>query len=181
MLSPETRHQNNPKIIVGVTCLTLVLLSACTPAGQPLQITNVSVSPEPVVGQIVTLDVEIMSTDDEKDVTFTLDTLESHGNKIHLVAGDPEWQGSLTANEPQSFQFSVCVLQEGSWPIRLRAISYLPDGNGWDAFETINLEGSLTSGRLIRSEDYTFSQEEQTRMPTPQPVSVSPECSGQHT
>jgi hypothetical protein len=157
----------------------VLLLGACNPAGQPLHITNVSVTPEPVVGRIVTLEVEIMSTEDEADVIFTVDTLESAGNKIHLVSGEPRWQGSLTANQPQVFQFSVCVVEEGSWPIDITVVSYLPNNNVWDDFEIIQIESSITSGRLIRGQDYTYSQEEAAQRPTPRPITVSPECSGQ--
>jgi len=169
------KKMNYRLLMVGL----VLLLGACNPADQPLHITDVTVTPDPVVGQIVTLEVEVMSTEDETDVVFTVDTLERAGNKIHLVSGEPRWQGSLTANQPEVFQFSVCVVEEGSWPIEIRAVSYLPNNNVWDAFETITLESSITSGRLIRSWDYTYSQEEATQRPTPRPITVSSECSGQ--
>jgi hypothetical protein len=162
--------------VINLCVCAALWLSACGQAGVPLQITNVSVSPEPIVGQIVTLTVEIMSTHDEPDVTFTLNTLEEYGNKLHLVSGEPEWAGSLTANQTQAFQFSVCVWEEGSWPIRISAISRLPDGNGWDASEIINLESSISSGRLIRDKDFRMTS---GATPTARPISVSPECSGQ--
>ena len=162
-------------IVIGL-CATL-WLSACGQAGVPLQITNVSVSPEPIVGQVVTLTVEIMSTNDEPDVTFTLTTLEEYGTKLHLVSGETEWAGSLTANQPQIFQFSVCAWEEGSWPIEISAVSRLPDGNGWHAFEKIHIESSIVSSRLIRGREFRMYPGEVK--PTPTPVTVSPECSGQ--
>jgi hypothetical protein len=162
--------------VISICVCSSLWLSACGQAGVPLQITNVSVSPEPIVGQIVTLTVEIMSTHDEPDVTFTVDTLEEWGNKLHLVSGEPEWAGSLTANQPQAFQFSVCVWEEGSWPIELSAVSRLSDGNGWDDFEIVHLESSIDSGRLIRGRDFIMTGE---ATPTPHAVTVSPECSGQ--
>lgn len=50
-----------------------------TETGQPLQITDVTVSPEPVVGQTVTLEIEIISTADRSfsnsnTVNFTVST-----------------------------------------------------------------------------------------------------------
>ena len=163
-------------IVIGL-CATL-WLSACGQAGVPLQITNVSVSPEPIVGQVVTLTVEIMSTNDEPDVTFTLTTLEEYGTKLHLVSGETEWAGSLTANQPQIFQFSVCAWEEGSWPIEISAVSRLHDAhnNGWDASEIIHLESSMDSGRLIRGSEYRMTT---GPTPTSHPTTVSPECSGQ--
>jgi hypothetical protein len=164
--------------VIGICVCAALVLNACGQAGVPLQITDVSVSPEPIVGRTVTLTVEIMSTHDEPDVTFTIDTLEEWGTKLHLVSGEPEWAGSLTANQPQSFQFSVCVWEEGTWPIELSAVSRLHDANNniWHAFEGIHLESSINSGRLIRGSEFRITGE---ATPIPHPVTVSPECSGQ--
>jgi hypothetical protein len=157
--------------------LILSVLSACTSASQPLRITSVSVTPEPRVGEIVTLEVEVTANNDESDVIFTVDALESAGNKIHFVSGDSQQQVSLIAHQPQTFQVEVCVVQEGSWPIEIRAVAHHPDSSLWDAFEIIHLESTLESGKLIRSRDYTYNVGEVK--PTPRPVEVSSECSGQ--
>jgi len=160
------RHQPSHKFkALGALCLAVVVLSACTSVDQPLHITNVSVSPNPIVGQVVTLEVEVTADNDEPNVTFTVDTLESAGNKIHLVSGNSQQQVSLVAHQPQTFQLEVCVIQEGSWPIEIRAVARHPDGSGWDAFEKIQLESTLDSGKLIRSKDYTFSQQEYANRP----------------
>lgn len=159
--------------------LTARLLSSCSPPSQPLHITKITVSPEPKVGEIVTLQVEVMADNDEPDVTFTVDTLEGAGNRIHLVSGDPEQHVSLTAEQPQSFQVEVCIVQEGSWPLEIRVVARHPDGSGWDAFEISHLESTLESGKLILSRDYAFSQQEYDGRPTPRPFDVSSECSDQ--
>ena len=163
-----------------------LVLNACTSSasGIPLNITSVKVFPEPIVGQIVTLEVKIMSTDDEPYVKFAVKT----GNKVHLIGGDTIWQGSLTANQAQKLQVQVCVVEEGSWPVEFSVTTDSPDNpsgtqsaaDGWSGmdFETIQLVSSLESGKLIRASAYTFSQEETARRPTPRPFTVSPECSG---
>jgi len=159
-----------------------LLLGGCFSVSQPLQITNVTVSPEPKVGQIVTLTIEVSASEkegDHPDVRVTVDTLEAYGNKVHLVGGQANWQGALAAGESQTFQVSVCVLEEGSWPVEIDAISYLPGDQGWADLEIVQLESTLESGRLVRGHEYTFSQEEYARRPTPRPFTVSPECSGQ--
>lgn len=153
-------------------------LGACHPSGQPLQFKSVKVFPSPVVGRIVTLKIVVISTHDEADVKFTLNTLEDEGNKIHLVGGDANWQGTLDANQPKTLQIAVCVLEEGSWPIEILVTSYLPDDNRWSDFNIIHLESSQETGRLILGKDYTFSQEEYAKRPTPRPIAVSSECSG---
>ena len=168
--SNKARRMANLSLFIG-----LVLIS-CSPSGLPLNITSVKVFPEPVVGQIVTLEVEIMATDDEPYVKFSVDTREEIGGKVHLIGGDTLWQGSLVANQPQKLQVKVCVLEEGSWPVEFVVVSYLPDNDGWIDVETIQLESSLESGKLIRGSAYRVNPGE--RRPTPRPIIVSPECSG---
>lgn len=155
-----------------------LILNACTSSSIPLNITSVKVFPEPIVGEIVTLEIEIMSSNDEPNVKFTVDTREHLGNKVHLIGGDTLWQGSLVANQPQELQVKVCVVEEGSWPVEFFVVSYLPENNGWIDGEIIHLISSLESGKLIRESAYTFSQEEAAKRPTPRPITVSPECSG---
>ena len=161
-----------------------LVLNACTSSasGLPLNIISVKVFPEPIVGQIVTLEVKIMSTDDEPYVKFSVKT----GNKVHLIGGDPIWEGSLVANQPQKLQVQVCVVEEGSWPVEFSASTGSPDNrvatqsaaDGWSgiAVETIQLESTLESGKLIRARDYRVYAGE--GRPTPRPFTVSPECSG---
>ena len=118
-----------------------------------------------------------MSTQAEADVTLTLTAPEEYGTKLHLVLGETEWAGSLTAHQPQAFQFSVCVREAGAWPIRINALLRLPDGNRWRALETIHLESSSGAGQLLRGQDFMVIVGKVK--PTPNPVTVSPECSGQ--
>ncbi len=169
---------NKARCVANLVLFIGLILSACNPADQPLQITSVKVFPRPIVGRIVTLEIEIMSADDEADVKFTMDTLEYAGNKIHLVSGATSWQGSLVANQPQRFQVKVCVIEEGSWPVELYVVSYLPENNVWSDAETIHLESSLYWGKVIPGSAYTFDQEEYATRSTPRPITVSLECSG---
>ncbi|MBK6645081.1 MAG: hypothetical protein IPG44_04900 [Anaerolineales bacterium] len=182
--SNKARRMANLSLFIG-----LVLIS-CSPSGLPLNITSVKVFPEPVVGQIVTLEVEIMATDDEPYVKFSVDTREDLGNKVHLIGGDTIWQGSLTANQAQKLQVQVCVIVEGSWPVEFSVTTVSSDSSkatesaadGWSGsdVETIHLESSLESGKLIRGSAYTFDPgtfDPGEIRPTPRPVVVSPECS----
>lgn len=177
VLMRNRKQQLRPVLYICGVCFAL-FLSACSPAQAPLRISNVSVSPEPKVGQVVTLSIEIMSTEDEPDVVLTIDALESAGNKIHVVSGETWWQGPLVANQSQSFQLSVCATEEGTWPIQIDA-RRVAEGDKYFDFEIIHLKSSLSSGELIRERDYTFSQDEYANRPTPQPIVVSPECSRQ--
>jgi len=152
------------------------VLSACAPRSEPLEITSIKVFPESIVGQIVTLEITVESAEDGDNVEFFADTLEYGGNKVHLIGGDTNWQGSLTANYPQTFQMSVCVVEEGTWPVEFTVRSIGRDG--WFDFERIHLESTLESGKLILSKDFTRDVEDFANRPTPRSFEVSIECSG---
>ncbi|MGI0014052.1 MAG: hypothetical protein ACREBU_11505, partial [Nitrososphaera sp.] len=126
-------------------------------SGASLQITEVTVSPSPTVGQTVDLSIKVLSTRDESAVNLTVNFLEDFDNKVDLVSGDTTWQGSLIANQPRVFHFLVMVTSEGTWPIEISARRISGDDKYFD-FEIIHLTSSLTSGELIREVDYTFSQ-----------------------
>jgi len=162
----------------GSLVMLLFFLSACSPSSKPLEITSVKVSPEPVVGQIVTLEVKIQSSFDQSGVIFTTDTYEEHGNKVHLISGDSSWEGSLTANQPQTFTVTVCVLEEGSWAVEFLVYSFPPGYDGLVDTETIHLESTLESGKLIPARDFRISQQDLANRPTPRPFDVPIECSG---
>lgn len=185
------KKPNKAKGIANLSLFIGLVLISCyrssySPSGLPLNITSVKVFPEPVVGQIVTLEVKIMATDDEPYVKFSVDTREDLGNKVHLIGGDTIWQGSLTANQAQKLQVQVCVIEEGSWPVEFSVTTVSSDSSkanesatdGWSGsdVETIHLESSLESGKLIRGSAYTFDPGE--IRPTPRPITVSLECSG---
>ena len=167
----KTRNTKGILEALLVIGLILATLTACeskplevteaeigsAPRGQPLHITSIKIFPEPIVGEIATLEVEVMSTEDEADVKFTVETWEESGNKIHLVSGDTGWQGSLAANQPRIFKVKICVMEEGSWPLELSIISYLPGNYAWSDYETLHLESALDAAKLVGSHDYTFS------------------------
>ena len=77
----------------GSTTVAFILLglSACTPASFPLKITDVSAKPDPVVGKVVTLEVEIQSSEDEQDVILQIVPPDA----VRLIAGALSWHGSL--------------------------------------------------------------------------------------
>ena len=164
--------------ISSLICLLLFFLVSCRigtiQRNKPLWIDKVSISPDPIVGKIVVLNVGIKTAEDVSDAQFMVDTQEENGNKVHVVDGVTSWQGSLAANESRSFQVSICVTGEGFWLIDLIVYS---SSLGYNDYESVNLESTLTSGKLIL--DSTYSQEETAKQPTPRPVTVSPECSGQ--
>lgn len=90
---------------------------------------------------------------------FTVDTRELLGNKVQLISGDSLWQGSLIADQPITFEMSIQVIEEGSWPVEISVIAHSSNGDTWHDAETIQIERSLESGRLIRESDYTYAQE----------------------
>jgi len=126
----------DPVKALGFVASLLWGLAACTPARFPLEITALSVSPEPVVGQVVTLRVEIESTSDEEDVTILIQTPEA----VRLMDGTLTWHGSLRAHEPQVHRVSVCVLIEGDWRIGVTAFSRFPGGGQLWGLQHVSLD-----------------------------------------
>ncbi|MFZ6031201.1 MAG: hypothetical protein ACOYYS_26125 [Chloroflexota bacterium] len=84
-------------------CLSVFFLPGCTPPTTHLKITALSASPEPKIGQVVTVHTEIVSAEDEPDATIHF--FLPQGVKLiggsEPSGGETRWQGSLTANRPQ--------------------------------------------------------------------------------
>jgi hypothetical protein len=119
--SNKTKSTLETLLVIG---LILVTLTACErPPEAPLQITDISVHPDPVIGQTATLRVEVTSPDDEKDVTLIVTLPDG----VKLMSGELEWNGSLIAGQPQSYEFALCVLYEGDWRLHISTYSTLTD------------------------------------------------------
>ena len=73
MSSQETRPRAYVALTVCGLFAILLVLSACTQTEFPIRLTNITVTPDPVVGQVVTLHVEAVSTKDELDATILVD------------------------------------------------------------------------------------------------------------
>lgn len=159
---------NNPhKRLIGWLAWLLVLLSACTSPQGPLEITDISVSPDPVIGQTATLHVEIMSRRDEPDTTILIDLPPG----VKLMKGDLTWEGSLTANQSQSYEVAICVLYEGDWKVWVYVGSERNDGPSPDDGETLHIITTDDSARAVRNKDYriTIPPGGMETFPTPLP------------
>ncbi|MCB8990427.1 MAG: hypothetical protein H6664_03655 [Ardenticatenaceae bacterium] len=181
---------NLAKMIVSIA-FALVWLTACNQVPPHPIITDAYISPDPVVGKIVTLHIEVMSGKDAADVTIS--TLLP--DEINLVDGDLEWHGSLKANQPQVHEMSICVLRPGeNWRIYLGVASQLSETSSIGDGDILNIESTTDSARVIPSKDYRVTgpgnavtaiveaqnatAEAQHATPTPVPPTVSAECSG---
>ena len=139
---------------VSICVCAALFLSACTPPGFPLKIRGISVSPEPIIGQVATLHVEVMSTDDEPDATILIELPEG----VKLVDGDLMWQGTLTANQPLTHEVSICVLYEGDWRLRIVAHSQLSEDSSYQDAESLHIQSTTESARAILGSDYRITQ-----------------------
>ena len=163
------------KLFLIITLHSILLwLSACTPPRQPLGITALSVSPEPIVGRIATLHIEVMSTHDEPDTRIEI-TLPA---EINLVKGSLTWKGALIANRPQVHELSICVLREGDWRIFIIPTSQLSPSSSYGDMETLHIRSTVRSAQVIPGSKYRAPiWQSGFQTPTPAPVTVSPECS----
>ena len=174
-MNPSIKPKSTLKTLL-VIGLILVILTACErPPEAPLQITDISVHPDPVIGQTATLRVEITSLDDEKDVTIIV-TLP---NGVKLMSGKLEWKGSLIAGQPQSHEFALCALYEGDWRLHISTYSTLTPTSSYGDSETFHLITSEDTVRVVLGKNYRITQppEGMPTFPTALPPPPTDICS----
>ena len=133
----------------------LVTLTACErPPEAPLQITDISVHPDPIIGQTATLRVEIMSIDDEKDVTIIVTLPDG----VKLMSGELEWKGSLIANQPQAHELELCVLYEGHWSLFISTYSTLTATSSYGDSDILYIITSADTARASANGKYYATQ-----------------------
>lgn len=120
-----------------------LLVGGCTPPTAPLRITDISVTPDPIIGQTATLRVEVMSKYDEPNAAIIIDLPPG----VKLMDGDLLWEGSLKANQPKTHEISICVLYEGDWRLWIAAQSQIAENSFYGDTETLHL---ITTGDTVR-------------------------------
>jgi hypothetical protein len=113
--------------------------------------------------------VEFTSRYDEPDTTLTI-VLD---DAIKLVSGELVWQGSVTANQKQTHEISVCPQFSGTWRIRAFVSSQKGPDDVYGDVESVFLEVTEDAARVISAYDY-----EPTFVPrnTPLPELEAPIC-----
>lgn len=157
---------NKRQIGFGLLACVIIALGACSPPSFPLEITEISVLPEPILGQVATLHIAVMSTKDEPDATILVDLPEG----VKLVEGELVWKGSLTANQVQTHEVSICVLYEGDWRLWIETYSRISDTSTYEDAETLHIISLNESAQAILGSDYTLAQPPGGfQVPTPLP------------
>jgi len=166
------RKSSARRILLGASVAALaVLLTACPPTF-PLTITEISAAPDPIVGEVVTLQVEITSTADESDVTILIQLPEG----VRLVHGDLTWHGTLRAGEPHRHKVSLCTLYEGDWRIYATTFSQLRPGDTYGDSETIHFIATSDTGHAVPGSEYRIVQGSPMPNFTPSPVPIPASC-----
>jgi hypothetical protein len=102
----------------------------------PIWVSDLSVDAKPIVGQVVTLTVEVESTEDEPNIEVTITLPDG----IQLIEGDLTWHETLQANRPARRQLVICTVYPGHWRIFANVVSYRPEGNQYGDLETLRIE-----------------------------------------
>ncbi len=124
------------------------------PPTAPLRITDISVAPEPVIGQTATLRVEVMSKYDEPDAAIIIDLPQG----VKLMGGDILWEGSLKANQPQTHEISICVPYEGDWRLWMAAQSQIAENSFYGDTKTLHLIVTGDTVRVVPGGAYRITQ-----------------------
>ena len=190
MMLTQMKQRQIRNTILGCFCLLTLLLTACLSSTIDVK---AEIEPEPIVGDIVTLRIEAVSQKFSGNGEISIQML---GGGVNFVAGGPDWQktlvtnetgtqtqevfvwqGHIEANEPQIQEVSICVTQPGNW-IVYYAVSV---GVGDAASSQLHILSTVDSAEVIPSSDYAAYQPPlgSTPIPTPIPVTVSAECSGE--
>jgi hypothetical protein len=147
--TPPVQRQKQ-RWLPALFSLALLALSACAPSPRYLLFfTEITVSPEPQIGQAATLHLEFISDYDQP--LATMDIYLPKG--IQLVQGELTWEGSLAANQPQTHDISICTEFQGNYHIgitgRLRTGQYA----GFLEPRTVILDVSQTNAQVFTSEN----------------------------
>ncbi|MFZ6026085.1 MAG: hypothetical protein ACOYYS_00100 [Chloroflexota bacterium] len=174
-------RKNSKTVLSLFVCCVALCVNACSPSGNPLKITAVSISPEPLVGRISTLHIEVSSAEDQPEVWFTVNfLLKELNNRVYPVSGTTNWRGSLAANQPRAFDVDICVWEEGSWPIAI-SVDRTAEGDKYYVFETIQIESTAMTGKLIRARDFQLPPRAGEEIPTLASALSPPRCSNDST
>ncbi len=163
-------RRNTLLVPIAIFTGTTAIVASCTPPRSPLEISRISVSPDPILGRIVTLSVEVESSKDEPDTQLVIYLPDG----IKSIEGALTWRGSLQAETPSVHQTSICVQYEGDWKIIVTAVSQRPEGYAYDTVETLRVQSSPIYGRAIMGRNYRTTQPaEGMPLPTSLPANAS--------
>jgi hypothetical protein len=155
-----------------VYALVVALLSACSQPHFPLKLTHISVSPEPVVGRVVTLTVEVMSTRDEADTTIWVYLPKG----VKLEKGELSWHGSLVASHPQTHTLDICVQYAGDWKLEVGASSQLSPNSSYGDADTLHIISSGETAQVIPGSQYKPRNSSSDGPATSPPPTPPPAC-----
>ena len=154
--------------IILLSFITISLLAARTQPRSTVEIIG-HISPDPVIGQTVTLSVEMMTPYDAEEALLNIVLPEG----IRHMGGELSWEGSLIENTPIHHEISICVL----YPID-KSI-YLSGGSSKDATGVkLFIISNYDSAEVVPGSKYRYVQPsiDSTPTPTPSPATVAQEC-----
>ncbi|HNB52008.1 MAG TPA: hypothetical protein PK530_08705 [Anaerolineales bacterium] len=161
----EDREKTPIPAIYDPRKITATVVSSPEPSAlssNPLEITEATVSPDPLIGQVAILHIEFVSQDDEPETTLEIFLPEG----IKLVKGDLTWKGSLTATQPQTHEISICTLYEGLWWIKMRARPWEAENDFKYTKEAgLILEVTQTNADVTTTENFYYTQPPDTPGP----------------
>ena len=168
--SKQTQDNATQLHAIWAAILGCTLATACTSAAFPLRITTISISPEPIVGAVVQMSVEVVSTKDEPVMNVRVYPPEG----VKLVGGDLEWNGSLAPDIPVQLSWDICVLYSGDWRVTVIANSFHSEGVVYTDVETVHIHSELDSAQFVMGRWYRPTQRPDRLLPTRLPDSPPP-------
>lgn len=163
-------------LLGGFLGLIVLALFGCRGSHSSVYINDVSITPDPLVGQVVTLRVEVVSEIDAPDASINV--VLSDG--VNLVSGNLTWHGSLIADQPQTHELSICIPQPGIWEIITSTGITSASGITGADNRFFYIESGLEIAQVLTGEQYMEKYRDRwpqnTPTPLPVPIDVATTC-----
>ena len=134
-------------ILASFVCLA-VTLSACTSPQSPMTV-KASISPAPIVGQAVTLRVEITTSRDAPNTTLQMTLPQG----VELMSGDANWQGDIKVGESTTIDLVIRVNQAGDYVIDAYAFARITSESGFGGGKTLYVNSAADHATVTEDVD----------------------------
>lgn len=138
--------------LILACCILSLVLYGCSTSDPPLHIRDIRVSPQPAIGKIVTMAVEIENRNPQgyDKIVFELEPTSG----ILLVDGQKSLNMPIQQGERKTLSIPICVTQEGAQKIRLWVSIPLSANSAMTDRDTLNIAIYGTQTYVVKDQDY---------------------------
>ncbi len=171
-----TIQQNRHFLLFSIWLLSISLLAtilvACGASSDTATITDFYISPEPIVGRVVTVHIETVSKIDTDEASI----LVEFPSTVKLVSGSTTWHGSVMAGQLYEHELMICVLEPGILTLYAAFGVEVSPGIEEAEAEFLYVDSQVDSARFLSEQEY-FGPDTGASLEATRPIpEVLPEC-----